>query len=58
MIYMKEKRQVFEDDYTSTEMLVILMYVCECIRKKNINKLCWNDSREKQSMNRWMHSVY
>lgn len=27
MIYTKEKRQVFEDDYTSTQMLVILMYV-------------------------------
>jgi len=27
MVYMKEQRKVFEDDYTSTQMLVILMYV-------------------------------
>lgn len=42
MISMKElywKRQVFEDDYTSTQMLVILTYVNALRRKTSISSL-------------------
>lgn len=51
MISMKElywKRQVFEDDYTSTQMLVILTYVNALRRKTSISSLEMTPGKSRQ----------